>query len=118
MAAARTSVETQGPFQVPCKKGDHGHSHRDRRERASHSRGHKDTFPTGNSEGDLGKQVFAGIIKLILKGDNPRFRLNVKSNDRWSYKKRRKHRDTQEEEGTQVIGRWREIAVRSQAKQG
>ena len=75
-------------------------------------------FPTGNSEGDLGKQVFAGIIKFILKGDNRRFRVNVRSNDRWSYKKRRKHRDTQEEAGTQVIGRWREVAVRSQAKQG
>lgn len=39
-------METQGPFQVPCRKGDHGHSHRDRQERASHSRGHKDTPAT------------------------------------------------------------------------
>ena len=64
-------------------------------------------FPTGNSEGDFGKQVFAGIIKFILKGDNPRFRVNVKSNDRWSYKKRRKHRDTQQE-GMKVMCRWRQ----------
>ena len=34
-------------------------------------------------------------------------RVNVKSNDRWSYKKRRKHRDPQEA-GTKVMCRWRQ----------
>lgn len=75
-------------------------------------------LPTGNSEGDLGKQVLAGIIKFILKGDNPRFRVNVKSSDRWSFKRRRKHRDTGRRRYEGDMQMEAEIEVRSQAKQG